>query len=292
MSTSFDKVWFVTGASSGLGKQIVLAALRRGDRVIAAVQDISEVQDICSEACKALQLDVTALPDVLKEKARQALSIFGIVDIVVNNAAIALLGSVEELGGEGFLAEYRTNVFGVINVTNAFLPFMREKQGGTIVVIGSRSAWQAGVPMIRPYSSSKAAIHSVAETWSAELAPFKIKVLLVEPGSLRTSSLKRVIATAVQYGAPAIPSYAPFHAEGVKLIHELDGTQPGDPGKAAEVIVDVVRDEGSARGKPWPTLLALGEDAVTVIKKRCQAVIKAMNDWADVSGIEYEKSSL
>lgn len=133
---------------------------------------------------------------------------------------------------------------------------------------------------------------AVAETWSTELAPFKIRVLLVEPGSLRTSNLKGVIATAVQYGAPEIPSYAPFHAEGVKLIRELDGKQPGDPRKAAEVIIDVVRDEGSAKGMPWPTLLVLGEDVVTIIKGKCQAVIKALDDWADVSGIEFEKSFL
>lgn len=86
------------GASSGLGKQIVLAALHWGDRVIAAVRDVSKVQDVCSDTCKPLQLDVTAPPDVLKEKAGEALAIFGTVDVIVNNAALTILGSVEELG--------------------------------------------------------------------------------------------------------------------------------------------------------------------------------------------------
>ena len=132
----------------------------------------------------------------------------------------------------------------------------------------------------------------MAETWSVELAPFKVKVLLVEPGSLRTDNLKAAITISAQYGTPEIPAYAPFHAGGLKMLREVDGKQPGDPGKTAEVIVDVVRDEGSAQGKPWPTILALGKDAMTIIKGKCQAVIKAVDDWEGVSGIEFETSTL
>ncbi|KAI0319487.1 hypothetical protein OF83DRAFT_1162935 [Amylostereum chailletii] len=247
--SSSKKVWLVTGATSGLGRSIVQAALAKGDNVIATARDPSRLRDLESSTCKTFQLDVTDTPEVLQNKAREALALWGTIDVVVNNAAITVLGPVEELG---------------------------------------RSAWQAGAPVCI-YSSSKAAVHAVTETWSAELAPFKVKVLLVEPGSLRTDNLKAASSVSAKYRTHQIPAYVPFWAAGQKMSRELDGKQPGDPTKAAAAIVDVVRGEGAASGRPWPLLLALGKDAENGIRNKCQEVTKTVDAWADVSQIAFEQ---
>ncbi|OCH87968.1 NAD(P)-binding protein [Obba rivulosa] len=201
-----QRVWMITGASQGLGRELVLAAIARGDKAIATgrnLQRLQELERISNEnqsgtgdvadrpsrgECRALQLDITADVSELKQKAATALSFFGRVDVLVNNVGRGMVGVVEEMGFNNMMKQFMLNFFGPINVTNAILPNMRERRSGTIVFIGSRSSWRARFPMLAPYAASKAALDAAAESLKAELAPFNIGVLTVLPGGLRTTN--------------------------------------------------------------------------------------------------------
>lgn len=130
-------------------------------------------------------------------------------------------------------------------------------------------------------------VAALAETYSAELAPFKIRVLLVEPASVRTDNLRTSVAATNSFPRKSLPCYTPYWEQGHKRLELLDGKQPGDPSKAASAIVDVIRDEGLAKGRPWPSLLALGKVARDRIRERCQEVCDTLDEWADVSEIEF-----
>lgn len=153
-----------------MGREIAKAALGRGDKVIATARDPTKLVDLASDDCRILQLDITDKPEIIEEKAAEALKLFGRVDVLVNNAALTLLGPVEEacvldlqfIGTELILlftryetlkVQFDTVVFGTVKVTNAFIPFMRAQQSGDIVMMGSRMVWQANAPVCCMYVS-------------------------------------------------------------------------------------------------------------------------------------------
>jgi NAD(P)-dependent dehydrogenase (short-subunit alcohol dehydrogenase family) len=174
-------------------------------------------------------------------------------------------------------------VFGVINVTNAFLPQMRARREGTVVNIGSRSAWRTSVPMIAAYTSSKAALRALTEATAAELAPLGVRMLLVEPGGLRTPNFanKQVLARR----RPAPDAYDATRKAALAWVDSIAGREPGDARRAAHAVVDVVRGEGAARGRPWPGQLVLGEDAARDIRAKCEAVLQHLDEWEDLRDV-------
>ncbi|EIN08928.1 NAD(P)-binding protein [Punctularia strigosozonata HHB-11173 SS5] len=275
------KVWLITGCSLGsLGRHIVESALARNDKVIATGRKLSSVQDLQSESCKVLQLDVDEPFSALQEKAKEAISLFGHVDVLVNNSGFGLFGSIEELGAERFMHQFQTNFLGVMNLTNAFLPHFRSRRDGTIVNIGSRSVWRDNVPFMGPYVTSKAALHGLTGVLAAEVAAFNVRVLLVQPGGLRTGAWRNARNPLDE--STTIHDYDELRDHAKKFGASQGGTALGDPVKVANVILDVVRGEGVATGRPWPGTLVLGEDAERDVRAKCEQMLSMLDEWKDV----------
>ncbi|KAH7912899.1 hypothetical protein BJ138DRAFT_1134454 [Hygrophoropsis aurantiaca] len=284
-SSSTSKVWLITGTSSGFGRRLVAAARSRGDRVIATARTIEKIQDLPpGPDLHILQLDVDSSTEVIKSRIDEAVKVWGTIDVLVNNAGKGLPGLLEEGGVERLTEQFQTNVFGVLNVTNAVVPYMRKAGSGTVVVFGSRSAWKPEI-VVRFYGASKAAVHALTESLSLELSPYHIRVLLVEPGAFRTENI---------YGYKfhddnPIPENDQLRAKGQVIFNSVAGTQPGDPNKAVKVIVDVVRGEGVAAGREWPLYLVLGNDAERDIRLKIGKMLKHLDDWSDVvRGVDLE----
>ncbi|KAK7039573.1 putative oxidoreductase YusZ [Favolaschia claudopus] len=274
------KVWLITGASSGFGRSLVDSVLARGDRVIATSRTLEPIAhlDGTNDRLRLLQLDVTAGIDGLRSIIKEAVSFWGRIDVLVNNGGSCYLGILEQGGSDLLRKQYEVNVFGLVDVTNACLPYLRAQHEGTIVIIGSRSAWTCET-IATIYGSSKAAVHAIAETWTVELAQFNIRVLLVEPSAFRT----RAVRTPDNYNlSNPITAYDTMREVNLQWYAGWDGKQVGDPDKAMEAVVDVVRGEGAANGKPWPRYLALGKDADRDIRAKCNIMTDHLDEWSEV----------
>lgn len=277
---SDPKVWLITGTSSGFGRRLVSIVLERGDRVVATARSLQKIQEFPqSPNLHLLELDVTFGTTVIKEQVDEAAKVWGRIDVLVNNAGIGLLGILEECGVDKMIKQFRPNVFGVLDVTNAALPYMRERKSGTVVIIGSRSAWRPEVTGLGAYASSKAAVQVMGETLAVELAPFNIRVLVVEPGAFRTEN---IYSNKFDTWTNPIPDYDETRAETLARFEAIPGKQPGDPMKAMKFVVDVVRGEGVAAGREWPSYLVLGEDAERDVRNKCMMMLKHLDEWKDV----------
>ncbi|KAG2369647.1 hypothetical protein BDR07DRAFT_1323020 [Suillus spraguei] len=274
-----QKVWLITGTSSGFGRRLTGLALARGDRVIATARTLSKIEHFTQHPnLHLMQLDVNAGTKEIKTRIDHAARVWNGIDILVNNAGYGLPGILEEGGASLMLRQFQTNFFGVVNVSNAVLPYMRKKRSGTVVVIGSRSAWKPESRGLGFYAASKAAVHAMSESLASELEPFNIRVLLVEPGGFRTEG---ILGNQWDCSNP-IPDYDDQRADGCANFSKLAGKQPGDPDKAMEIVVDVVKGEGCARGREWPLYLVLGKDAEVDIRNKCAKVLRHLDDWNDV----------
>lgn len=267
MSTAHGKVWLITGTSSGLGKHLVEKAVARGDRVIATARQTSNIEDLAIKYpanIKVFQLDVTDPYEELCLKAKEAFSIWNDIDIVVNNAGFGCFGVLEEGGVEALMKIYKTNVFGAVNVTNAFLPYLRAKRDGTIIFIGSRSGWRSKFMGNGFYGSSKAAIHSIADALAEEVRPFGIAVYNIMPGGIRTQGINNIRWTrgdSLSENSPkAIADYNEMNNDISTYFRETNGNEIGDPRKVANIIVDLVHREGFAAEKQPNVSLFLGSD--------------------------------
>ncbi|KAK7049935.1 hypothetical protein VNI00_005365 [Paramarasmius palmivorus] len=292
-NTTGQLVWFITGTTSGFGHRLVKSALARGDRVIATARSFEKLEAMYSdvqdrENLRLLELDITIGFEKIKGIVEEGVKAWGRIDVLVNNAGNGYLALVEEATSDLYRRQFETNVFGIMDVTNAVLPHMREKKRGTIVTVGSRSVWRADTPGIGAYAASKAAIHGkasfildmtpITEALAVEVAQFNIRVLLVAPGAFRTENI---------YGIPfhtsnPIPDYDPMRKSIMAAVATIPGSEPGDPDKGMEVIVDVVRGEGAAKGKNWPGTLLLGEDAVSTFNRHWEILKKSVDEWFQV----------
>lgn len=253
-----DKVWFITGAGRGIGREIVQAALAAGDRVVATSR--SGLPDSAglapAEALLALDLDVTDHGAVERAVAT-AVERFGRIDVLVNNAGYSQLGALEECTLEQIETQFATNVFGLAAVLKAVLPIMRGQGGGHVFnfssVAGVRSSPGCGI-----YGATKFAVEGLSGTLALDAAPFGIKVTIVEPGSFRTGFLGG--ASSFAPAAP-IPDYERTVAGDVRrYVAALDGTQEGDPAKLARAIVQLSQ-------MPDPPLwFTAGADAVGAVE--------------------------
>jgi len=261
MSTQ-SKVWFITGASSGFGDAIAREALGRGDRVVATARDpkaLAELARVAPERVHALQVDVTR-PDEIAAGVTAALARFGRIDVLVNNAGFSIVGAVEETSDADLRATLEPMFFGPVNLMRAFLPHMRAQASGTIVQITSVGGLITA-PGFGAYCAAKHALEAISESLAAEVAPFGIKVLIVEPGAFRTRLFGAGFRTM-----PAMPEYEATVGPTRAYARGTDGSQAGDPLKAAKAIVDAVHN-----GAPW-LRLPLGADAVKSIREKLTRV--------------------
>ncbi|KAI0676307.1 NAD-P-binding protein [Trametes maxima] len=282
--TTQPLVWFITGASSGLGRELVLAALKRGDSVVATARSIEKIEGYPqTDRLRALQLDVTEGYPSIKAKVEEAIrTYFGRIDVVVNNAGTGYKAILEEAGSDVLRKQYDTNLFGLLDVTNAVLPHMRSRRNGTIVLIGSRSSWSSEIPGA---GKSSGAVRVLGETLNAELAPFGLRTLIVEPGGFVTNSF-----SDPWYEDNRIADYDALLEAAKQGLATAGANFRGDPAKAMELLVDVVRGEGRAAGKAWPLYLPMGELAVNAIRGKATKMLEVVEEWQDVIGdLNFEK---
>jgi NAD(P)-dependent dehydrogenase (short-subunit alcohol dehydrogenase family) len=265
-----DQVWLITGASTGFGRTLAETVLARGGRVVATARDIGAVKDLvdpASDRVLAARLDVTDQESV-RQAVNAAIVGFGRLDVVVNNAGHGLIGALEELSEEQARAVMETNVFGAMAVTRAALPHMRARRQGCIVQMSSVGG-VVGNPGHAIYATSKFALEGMSEALAGEVAPFGIRVLIVEPGPFRTEFAGR----SMTFAEP-IDDYRDTPAGALRArFRDQDGRQPNDPAKAAAIIVDLAGDDRA------PLRLPLGPEAVGRIREKLQRQLADLDQW-------------
>ncbi|MGV4926678.1 SDR family NAD(P)-dependent oxidoreductase (plasmid) [Streptomyces sp. BHT-5-2] len=272
--TDNGKVWLVTGASSGFGRAIAEAAVAAGDTVIGTARRPEGLADLVAahpDRVEAIALDVTdgGRTDVV---AADVLARYGRVDVLVNNAGRTQVGAFEETTDQELRDLFELHVFGPARLTRALLPQMRERGSGSIVNISSFGG-QLSFAGFSAYSATKAALEQLSEGLADEVAPFGIKVLIVEPGAFRTNLFGKGSA----HFSREHPAYAEKVGATRKLVQDGAGTQPGDPVKAAAAIRLALDAENT------PLRLALGGDAVDFLVGHLDSVRSELALWEKVS---------
>jgi NAD(P)-dependent dehydrogenase (short-subunit alcohol dehydrogenase family) len=240
------KTWLITGSSRGLGRALAEAALELGDSVVATARRPEHLEDLAdrfSDRVRLVQHDVTD-PAGAERAVDTAVEAFGRLDVVVNNAGYADPAAIEDVTEESFRAQLETDLFGVFHVTRAALPVLRRQRSGHFLQISSIGGRVGGSPGLGAFQTAKSAVEGFSEVLHREVESAGIRVTIVEPGALRQSA---------------------------------DGDEPGDPVRAARVLVDVV-------GMPHPPLrLLLGSDALRLAERSARARAQEVDVWADVS---------
>ncbi|MES9538841.1 oxidoreductase [Actinomadura sp. NPDC000600] len=268
------RTWLITGASRGLGRHLTEAVLAAGDQVVATARRPEQLDDVVArfgERVRAVALDVTD-PAAAVGAVKEATGAFGRLDVVVNNAGYANSAPIEEMAEEDFRAQVETNLFGVVNVTRAALPVLREQRSGVFVQVSSIGGRVGGTPGMGAYQTAKFAVEGFSEVLANEAAPFGVKVVIVEPGAFRTDW---------QGSSMRLHPVGPDYEESVGAINRYrqanDGTQPGDPARAAQAVIDVVGADDP------PRRLLLGSDALASARRSAEARAAETEQWADVS---------
>ncbi|KAJ9615700.1 hypothetical protein H2200_001776 [Cladophialophora chaetospira] len=278
-------VWLVTGCSpGGFGEYFVQSILARGDKVIATARSVEKIKHFEQAGAAILQLDITDTQQSIKDTVARAIEIYGQIDVLVNNAAYIAIGTWEDLEPEDFQAQFDTNVFGTLRITRALLPHFRTRRAGTNVFIGSLSGW-IGHPGCGAYAGSKHALEGMVESLYHETSHLGIQTLLIEPGRFRTL----LLSSQNMRAAPTkVAENAEFNKARLDGLATENQRQPGDPGKLSEIVVDLVRREGVAKGREVPFRLPLGIDCFNDVQAKCEETLKLLEDWKDViRGTDY-----
>jgi NAD(P)-dependent dehydrogenase (short-subunit alcohol dehydrogenase family) len=268
------QTWLITGSSRGFGRELAEAVLESGDHVVATARRPEQLDDLVhryGDRVRATALDVTDAA-AARAAVQLALDAFGGLDVVVNNAGYANSAPIEEMPDDDFREQIETNLFGVVNVTKAALPVLRKQRSGHFLQFSSVGGRVGGTPGMGAYQSAKYAVEGFSEVLSNEVKPFGVKVVIVEPGAFRTdwqgSSMRRYeVGEDYDQSVGAMNRYREAN----------DGNQPGDPARAARVIIDIVRL------KEPPLRLLLGAGAVEATEKSSESRAREAREWAEVS---------
>ena len=262
-----QKVWFVTGASKGLGLTLVKKLINQGFKVAATSRRLADLESAVGKHEQFLPLEVDLMNEasVLTALA-EAKSKFGRIDIVVNNAGYGLVGGLEELSDRESRNNFDVNVFGMLNIIRNVLPQMRKQSSGHIFNIASIGGFIGTFPGFGIYCATKFAVHGLSESLSTEVEPFGIKVTIVSPGYFRTNFLDSSLATP----ANPIEAYEAVRASQSMHQHQINGNQPNDPEKAADVFI------AAAALDQAPLHLFLGEDAYEMVEQKIRNVTQEM----------------
>jgi NAD(P)-dependent dehydrogenase (short-subunit alcohol dehydrogenase family) len=264
------RTWLITGCSAGFGRAIAQAALDRGDNVVAPARPPERWAVLAAAGGGAPDLDVTD-PAACRRAVDATLERFGRIDVLVNNAGHGSVGAVEELTMEVLRGLVEVMFFGAVEVTMAALPHMRSQGSGAIVQISSQGG-RVSPPAFGGYCASKWALEAISESLAAEVAPFGLRVLIVEPGAFRTE-----FGGARMQRSRTIDAYRASTGANRDFIDAMNGTQPGDPAKAARAILQAL-DETDA-----PLRLPLGRDSVDAIRAHHEALLSDLTRWEPVS---------
>ncbi|MCA9504521.1 MAG: SDR family NAD(P)-dependent oxidoreductase [Myxococcales bacterium] len=264
-----DKVWLITGCSTGMGREFAAAALEAGYRVVTTARNPATLAEFVArhpERARAVALDVTDRAQV-EAAVATTLAEFGRIDVLVNNAAYGYLAAIEEGDEADVRAMFETNFWGVLAMTRAVLPHMR-RQGGGHIVNNSSQAGLMSKPGTGFYSTTKWAVEALTEALVEEVAPFGIRVTALEPGPFRTDWAGR----SMQRAKTAIPAYDAVHAR-AQMIADMDGKQPGDPRGAAAALLAVVRAETP------PTQLLMGRIVLDTYRQKLDGIRASLDQW-------------
>jgi NAD(P)-dependent dehydrogenase (short-subunit alcohol dehydrogenase family) len=265
------RTWLITGATSGFGRTITEAALERGDCVVATSRHTDGLDDLAGDdRVLVTRLDVT---DGAQREAAVAAALdrFGRIDVLVNNAGRTQVGAVEETDDDELRYLFDLHFFAPVALTRLVLPTMRAQGGGAVVQMSSVGG-QVTAPGFGAYCATKFALEGLSETLQAEVEPFGIRVLIVEPGAFRTGLFRPDAA----YLSDEMPEYADTVGPTRAYVRDGHLEQPGDPVKAAAAIVAALDAD-----EP-PLRLVPGEDAIGNIRRRLQGVSAELDAWAAV----------
>jgi NAD(P)-dependent dehydrogenase (short-subunit alcohol dehydrogenase family) len=269
-----SKVWLITGSGTGLGRAIAEAALQAGNRVLATARDTEQLADLVARygsRVRAFRLDVT-IEEEGKAAVEAALATFGRLDVLVNNAGYGDTRPFEQVSSDSFRKLIETCLFGVVNLTRAALPVMRQQRSGHIIQISSLGG-RTAFPGNAAYFTAKWAVGGFTEGVALETAPFGVKMTALEPGAMRTNWGKR--AHAAQ--EPLLPEYEASVGASVKQMEAYWGNENGDPAKVAQIVLKV------ADAETLPPHILLGSDAFQLARQAEQARAADADRWQAVS---------
>jgi NAD(P)-dependent dehydrogenase (short-subunit alcohol dehydrogenase family) len=268
------KIWFVTGASRGLGVDIAKAALAAGHAVVATGRDPAKVTKAVGvhEDLLSLKLDITR-PEDAQAAVTAAVEKFGRIDVLVNNAGNFYAGFFEELSPDQVRHQIETLLFGPMNVVRAALPAMRKQRSGLLLTISSTAGISGGM-FCTAYAAAKFGVEGWMESLTPEVAPFGIRTMLVEPGFFRTELLTNNSTT---FAPPSINDYAERTRETVSAWSGMDGKQGGDPAKLAKALVQL-----AALEEP-PARFAAGADAIQTFETKATTLLAQANAHRELS---------
>ena len=273
MATENTPVWFISGCSTGFGRELAQQTIARGFNVVVTARDTGKVADLVAGHSNALAvtLDVTRMESI-DSAVRAALEKFGTIDVLVNNAGYGYQSSVEEGEDRAIRDQFDANVFGLFALTRAVLPTLRQQRRGHIINITSVAGF-IGFASSGYYSASKHAVEGWSDSLALETAPLGIHVTCVEPGPFRTDWAGR----SLHQTPSKLPDYAETAAARMKATAENSGTQKGDPARAAQAMIAITEHDNPPRHL---VMGAWGYDAVTAKLKERLAQIEA---WKQTS---------
>jgi NAD(P)-dependent dehydrogenase (short-subunit alcohol dehydrogenase family) len=277
-------VWFITGCSTGFGRELAKLVLDRGYRAVITARDPTKIRDITAGhegRALALKLDVTDKAEVT-EAVRYAESVFGSIDVLVNNAGFGYVGALEESDEDDVRAMVETNFFGLARMIHVVLPGMRRRRRGNIVNISSIGGL-VGFPGVGYYNATKFAVEGLSESLAKEVAPLGIKVLVVEPGPFRTDWAGRSLKKSSQQ----IPEYAETAGAFRERITSRSGKQVGDPVRAGEAIIQALESDHA------PLHLVLGLIALETARTKIEKLSGELDAWEETSlSADYPESQV
>ena len=276
-----QKVWIITGCSTGFGRYLAIEALAKGYKVVVAARNTKDVQDIVAnypETALAVQLDVT-IAEHIHNAVKTTIQKFGQIDVLVNNAGIGYFGAIEESEEAEVRRMFEINVFGLANMTQAVLPYLRKQRSGHILNIASIGGLRS-FPGVGFYNATKYAVDGLSEALSKEVAPLGIKVTIIAPSGFRTDWAGR----SANDSKIVIEDYASTAGKNKGDIRGYSGNQPGDPVRAAKAMIQVVESE-------YPPLrLLLGAAALKGARLKLDELKQDFDNWAELTeGADFPK---
>jgi NAD(P)-dependent dehydrogenase (short-subunit alcohol dehydrogenase family) len=269
-----QKIWFITGISSGLGKALAETLIESGDFVIGTFRNQTQSDAFNNQhkdKALALTLDITN-PHEIKNAIQLVSDKFGRVDMLVNNAGFGLAGAIEETSLAEVREIFETNFFGTLQLTQAFLPLFRKQKSGHIIQISSHGGFNA-FPGFGIYNASKFALEGFSEALAVEVAPLGIKLTIVEPGPFRTN----FAGSSFKHATVIIDDYSTSAGAFRERMKQVDGKQEGDPIKAAQAIIGITKLDTP------PLRLPLGKIAIVSLTAKLESVQNDMDNFRDVA---------
>jgi NAD(P)-dependent dehydrogenase (short-subunit alcohol dehydrogenase family) len=269
-----QKVWFVTGASKGLGLSLVKQLLDIGYKVAATSRNVSDLTNAAGSSENFLPLAVNIKDEgSVKDAISQTVNKFGRIDVVVNNAGYGLTGSLEELTDQEARENFEVNVFGSLNVIRAAMPYLREQRSGHIFNIASIGGFTGAFPGFGIYCATKFAVHGFTESLAAEIKPFGVKATVVSPGYFRTNFLA---PDSLNVPKNEIAAYKEVRDVQAAHQNDINGNQAGDPEKGVAAIIAV------AESAEAPLHLFLGQDAYDLAYQKMDAIKNDLENWKEL----------